>query len=342
MENYEVIIVGAGPAGLKCAEVLSKANIKTLILEKKEKIGPKICAGGITRKFFRIFPDFPNNLLDFSTSKAFLHSPKNTHAIQTEIPFVFTINREKLGQWQLERLKKEMVTIKTNTKVIKIEPYKVVASDNQQFGFKYLVGADGATSNVRRHLKLKSTKKVITLHYKIPSTTKNKLEVFMDDRFFNIGYAWKFPHKKYISTGCGADTRKFSSAKLKRNFHKWLANKSIDLSNATYESAPILFDYRGYKFENIFLAGEAAGFTSGLTGEGIYPALVSGEEIAKLIINPEYIPNEIKDLLHYKKIQEKFLTLLIIAGPFRNNIFNLIVNKLKNPKFTEKVASGFS
>jgi flavin-dependent dehydrogenase len=34
MEKFDVIIVGAGPGGLKCAEVLSKSDKKVLLLEK--------------------------------------------------------------------------------------------------------------------------------------------------------------------------------------------------------------------------------------------------------------------------------------------------------------------
>ena len=35
MEHFDVIIVGSGPAGLKCAEVLGKSDLKILLLEKK-------------------------------------------------------------------------------------------------------------------------------------------------------------------------------------------------------------------------------------------------------------------------------------------------------------------
>jgi len=48
MENYEIVIVGAGPAGLKCAEILAKNNKKVLVLEKNKIIGDKVCAGGLT------------------------------------------------------------------------------------------------------------------------------------------------------------------------------------------------------------------------------------------------------------------------------------------------------
>lgn len=48
MEYFDVIIIGAGPAGLKCAETLGNSKLKVLLLEKNSKIGPKTCGGLMT------------------------------------------------------------------------------------------------------------------------------------------------------------------------------------------------------------------------------------------------------------------------------------------------------
>ena len=52
--RYDVVIIGAGPAGLKCAEQLRDSNLSVLLIEKNKIIGPKICAGGLTR----LVPDY--------------------------------------------------------------------------------------------------------------------------------------------------------------------------------------------------------------------------------------------------------------------------------------------
>ncbi len=46
--HYDVLIIGAGPAGLACAKLCAESGVKTAILEKRRTIGQKICAGGIT------------------------------------------------------------------------------------------------------------------------------------------------------------------------------------------------------------------------------------------------------------------------------------------------------
>ena len=42
MESYDIIIIGAGPAGLNAAKILGDAGRRVLLLEKNAEIGPKI------------------------------------------------------------------------------------------------------------------------------------------------------------------------------------------------------------------------------------------------------------------------------------------------------------
>ena len=98
-----------------------------------------------------------------------------------------------------------------------------------------------------------------------------------------------------------------SSKKLKEKFHKWLSEKGLDLTNAEYESAPINYDYRGFKFDNIFLVGDAGGFASGLTGEGVLQALVSGDTAARTILNNDYTSEKFEMILKYNTVQRKIL-----------------------------------
>lgn len=76
------------------------------------------------------------------------------------------------------------------------------------------------------------------------------------------------------------------------------------------EGAPINYCYKGYKFGNKFLAGDAAGFASGLTGEGIYFAMASGDDVAKMIIDKNYKPLLIKKILRKKRKHEFILGFL--------------------------------
>lgn len=341
MKHYDVIIVGAGPAGLRCAEVLAPSGLSILILEKKAEIGPKVCAGGVTRKIFRIY-DLPDSLIEQKINRVTIQSRTQKFTIQTTEPFAFTLDRHAFGQWQVARLKNTKVVIFTEAQVTQIGKEFVEINHKEKFGFRYLVGADGASSLVRRHLKIPLGKRIVTCQYLIPRKGSPNMEIFMDSRYFHSGYAWTFPHNQYLAIGCGADPLKISAVRLKDNFHKWLQHKGVDISEAAYQSFPLSYDYQGMRFDNIYLTGEAAGLSSGLTGEGIYPALVSGQIAAQSILSGSLPVSSLEKLLRYKKVQERYLGLLDMAGPFRNSIFNLTLRLLKNNAFRDYVIRGFS
>ena len=117
---------------------------------------------------------------------------------------------------------------------------------------------------------------------------------------------------------------------------------SVNIDKAVYESAPISYDYRGYRFDNIFLVGEAGGFASGLTGEGIYQSLVSGEEVAKIILDPSHIPEAMNSVINYNSSQEKIMRFLFKAGRFRYFLYELVVMLLNTRYFKRKVQNRFS
>ncbi len=341
MKHYDVIIVGAGPAGLRCAEVLGKSGKSILILEKKSVIGPKVCAGGLTRKALELM-DIPENLLEYKISNSIIRAPENTHYGTLPDPVIYMIDRHQFGQWQASKLKKSNIEIRIHSKLSKIQENKIIINGQEECSYTYLVGADGANSFVRKHLKLPVKKKLVTLQYKIPVTGSDRFELILNSGFFNSGYAWIFPHKSFLSVGCAVDPKYFPAQKLKTGFHKWLEQNNFNIAQAKYESFPVNYDYQGYAFGNIFLAGEAAGLASGLTGEGIYQALVSGEEIAKLIIDKNYVSKPMIEILNYNKTQLRILQVFYFAGPFRNSLYNLIIKLFQSKFVNEKIINGFS
>ena len=338
MESYDVIIIGAGPAGLNCAEKLAKANKKVLLLEQNKIIGPKVCAAGLTNQDLK-YLNLPGDLLDHKYKEIKLSTPLTKTTIKLDGHFLYTTDRKNLGQWQLKKLKKTNVVIKTSSRVTKIEKDQITVNNSKIFKFKFLVGADGSSSLVRRYLGLKSRKLGMGIQYIIPTKKYKKMEFFLNSELFNSWYAWIFPHKNYVSIGCGFDPRFLSSKKLIKNFNTWLKQNKIDVSKGEYQAFPINYDYRGCKFGNIFLAGDAAGLASGLTGEGIYPALVSGEEIAKMILNKNYVSKKIPELLKVQKKHNKLLSFLEKSGSFRIIEYELIALLLKNKRFIGKIGS---
>jgi geranylgeranyl reductase len=341
MEIFDVIIVGAGPAGLRCAEVLATSDLSVLLLEKNAKMGQKVCAGGITRKDMAII-DIPDDVIEHKVTNTAVHTRKRSSSANAPKPFVFTLSREVLGEWQYDQLKNTSVKVLKKAKVTQISKGEITVNSKTKYGYRYLVGADGVSSIVRRYLKIPIEKRLIGIQYLIPSKRKPKLEIFMDAKLFKAWYAWVFPHENHIAVGCCADPKLMPVADLKKNFKIWLDQKGFDISNAEYQSWPINYDYRGYKFGNTFLVGEAAGLASGFTGEGIYQALASGDTVARTILDKNYTSTAMDDVLKYNNIQNRIMKFLHNAGPFRGVFHELVVSALNNKTIKAKINNGFS
>jgi len=336
MTDYDVVIVGAGPAGFACAETLAKNNRKVLIVEQKQEIGPKVCAGGLLGHDLDYFK-IPQELLDCKLNKVIVHSQHTTDVVELEHPFIYTIDRKNLGQWQLKKIKDAGVEVITGQRVVDIGDEHIFLSSGQIMNYKILIGADGSTSIVRKHLKLPIEKQIIGIQYMIPTDKYKDMEYFFDSVLFHSWYAWIFPHKGYAIIGTVCIPRVFPSEKLQKNFHEWLKQKDIDISNAKYQAFPINVDYRGHKFGNIYLVGDAAGFASDWSGEGIYQALVSGEEIAKQILDPNYKSEKLNEILEHKRLHDEILKMIEVSGVIRPLEYEMLLLLLKARFFGKEI-----
>ncbi len=323
MEKYEIIVIGAGPAGLRAAAVLAEKGRGVLVLEKNRVIGPTICAGGLTIKDLDIIP---KNIIDAEFSHLILHTAKGAHDVDLGSHPVFMVDREKLGQWMAKEAQKAGADIRTACYAKEIKENHVLL-DGEEIGYDYLVGADGSNSIVRKFLSIPVKKHLICVQY-ISKTHRHDLEVFVDDFKKCIKYDWIFPHRDFTSIGVGGWTR--NAAMLRYDLDELCDRLSIEKTR--FEAAHINFDYRGFAFGNRFLAGDAAGFASGLTGEGIYQAILSGEEVAKGILNKNYAYPGIKNLLKMKNSQEKLLRILSINRHIPHVVFNNFVPLLLKRK----------
>jgi len=313
--KYDVIIIGAGPAGLECARQLRDSKLSVLLVEKNKTIGPKTCAGGLTNLTSRF--GIPNALTrSFPLQNLFIKDHKYEIILVHPLK---TITRLELGQYQLETIvDSKNITILINTVVSEIKEDRIITFDNKTFKYKFLVGADGANSIVRKHLKLRSNFNN-GLYYDIPKVTDDFVWL-MDPKLLKTGYVWMFPHKHYTNIGVYYNPVLVSAKSAKEVLEKFIVDRDMIFSPIDIKGAQLNYIYEGYKFNNIYLAGEAAGLVSRATGEGISFALISGKEIAKKILNPEHKMTELRKIIKIKRRQERMLK-VFESFPIFHNIF---------------------
>jgi len=339
MNSFDIIIIGAGPGGLACARSASQAGLSALVLERKVQVGPKVCAGGITwNGLMRYYSNFKTER-DFH--KQTVKTSLQSCSIEAEHPIVSTVDRVKLGTYMHKKATDEGAIVLTSQNVVKITDNYILTKnlinkEIKKISFKYLVGADGSSSIVRRFLELPTLHKGIGINFQL-SQQCNEMEWHIKPNLFRNGYAWIFPHKKTTSIGAYCPANQLNGVTLKVNCIYWAKQLGYDLNSTKCKAEFINYDYRGLRFgknNNIFLIGDAAGLASGLTGEGIYPAIVSGSGIIQMIVNHSDNFEQLSALLkkhknHCKilkyaglsRLNAKFMSEMMILG-YRTKLLN--------------------
>ncbi|MFH1522200.1 MAG: NAD(P)/FAD-dependent oxidoreductase [Patescibacteria group bacterium] len=329
MKHYDVIIIGAGPAGLKCAEQFKGSNLSVLLIEKNKIIGQKVCAGGLTN--LRTSLDLPESRMR-SFDKQILYLEDKRYEIKLIHP-LRTVDRYDLGQCLLKKIKGvKNITISRETIAKQIKKDRIITNKGE-FYYKYLVGADGSNSIVRKFLGLKSEIS-IGLCYKIPKISR-QIKIYFYPKLLGTGYIWIFPHKKYTNIGVGIHTNSncASVKKAKEILEKFLKKNGFDYASKKLEAAPINSLYKGCVFNNNFLVGDAAGVLIKTTGEGIAQAMVNGEEIGKKILDPNYKMVGLDEILKIKAKQERAGKLADKLPFLRKYIIKIFIKLMKIEQF---------
>jgi flavin-dependent dehydrogenase len=318
VESVEHLIVGAGPAGLRAAQVLAEAGREVLVLEKRREIGPKTCAGGLTRKTMRELEPLGQPRGDTLANVGHVaFAGGRAVALDADATVVHTIPRRELGQHQLAWARDAGAEVQAGTPATAIDlGARTAVAGGQPVGWRHLIGSDGADSAVRRALGLPSPREYFAAEYNVPGIRLEPLRIECDPGPLANGYFWVFPHATYTSIGAVAPKHLVAPARLRRYLDARMAGLGAPRDGVPFEGATLEVAYGGCHFAgHVHLAGDAAGVVSSLTAEGIYAALVTGEEVARTILDPRAPSPKTTSWLRTKRRHDRLARWLLRPGP---------------------------
>ena len=156
--NYDLVVVGGGPAGSSAAFAAAKNVIKVALIEKENSIAETVRTSGVTWiksiKKFEIPENCYHPIKNFSFA-----SPNNEVTISDSIPTAAVLDVRKTYRWLAEEAKKSGVDIfvKTNINdVIKDEEHNIIgvkgtrAEEKITFNSKVVIDATGFTSTISK------------------------------------------------------------------------------------------------------------------------------------------------------------------------------------------------
>ncbi len=297
-KKYDIIIIGAGPAGSSAAYRAARAGLNTLIIEKDNFPRYKPCGGAISKLSMQYlnFP-IPKDLIQKKIFGARIHYGNNVVEKHKKDLLAVLVKRDEFDYFLLNKSKKAGAEVRQNEKVIDFYCSKkevTVKTNITHYRTKFLIIAEGCHGRLKNKIRKQDKKNEygICLVTEVPekSTNINKYIKKAIDIHFGVaqlGYGWIFPLKNHYSVGIGGiaanltDPTSVMNKFVKDNkLEKQIKNNKLKYKAHKIPAGGI---YRETVGNRTVLVGDSAGFVDSFTGEGIAYAIRSGQLAAEVI-----------------------------------------------------------
>jgi len=327
----KVIIVGAGPAGLACAEqILALSDFDVTVVDKKRRVGenPR-CAGGLSLFMVqRVGFEIPEPAIIVRIKKIRIFAPNMTFSEMKVEDYGIVLNREVFEQKMAERVSLLGAHIYLNN------PVSALALDQLKHEYEYVVGADGSASVVRRWIGLPAhcpddvhvgVQKTITME----QFSQDTIELYFGEKVAPQGYAWLFPGGDgMVRAGLAIPVSKGSLAMplLDRFIDRQVDDFKV--TTTIGKQIPTAKMPKTGVYGKFLLVGDALPSTDPLTGGGIAQAIASGMAAGRALVdrNPKNYDSYISWL---RKQNNKRYRLKHIVTSFSDKDFNDLIEVLQ-------------
>jgi geranylgeranyl reductase family protein len=332
-----IAIVGAGPAGCLAAHLLAEAGHRVRLFDGQ---GPweKPCGGGLTARALHLDGAVGRDLPQQTIERISVYYGDRPAVTLTPSEPLVVVSRKQFGEHLLAgALSSGVAFVRSRVTGVRREgAVWDVRTRDASFDAEFLIGADGATSIVRRYVAqpLAGDDLSVTLGYFIRGRVSSHMKIFFVPGV--DGYLWSFPRPDHVSWGLitrpGPHWTRRGKALLENYIVADLGPEAMD--EAVFYSAHVprlrreTWTTHSVRGDGWALLGDAAGLADPITGEGIYYALRSAHVLAgafpDLDAYQEAIETEcIRDLERGSKLYDLFYSGRFLGASFRKRMVQL-------------------
>jgi digeranylgeranylglycerophospholipid reductase len=308
----DVVVVGAGPAGVTVGGQIASAGFDVLIIEKNQSPGKnKACGGAVTKGCFMEL-DLPKEIIEKESRKIVIHFENERYEVPSKSGCIL-FDREKLDQTLALKATKNGARLITSAVV-----YDVTRSDNEiVLRFKKLpqgeiaeakarlvVFADGTKTLAREKmgigfpLRPDCTAVAATYDLRWPKNPLDSLDFFVSEEISPFGYGWIFPKKDSANVGVVCLRSKMKQD-IKHYLDRFKISQKLDSREVIRYGSRLTPQSMAKKIhsDSVLVVGDAAGTADPLTGAGISNAIINAKIAAEVAIKALEARKPTADLL---------------------------------------------
>lgn len=300
---FDIVVVGAGPAGSTFARIAASKGLSVLLLDRKSKIGiPVRCGEGVMDSGLRLFHEPRSEWIAATVDKFCFVAPNGS---STTVQFQdkgYILNRNIFDNDLAVLAKDEGATVVTKVYVngLLFENDKVVGvkgicnSEAFEIKSKLVIGADGVESRIGRMAGINTKLNLNDIDSGYQKTIsgikigQNVCHFYVSNKLAPGGYLWIFPKgKDTANIGIGISGKNAINGESAKS----RLNKFIDLKfpNHKVESIsvggiPLSKPIKQMVTDGVMLIGDAARTVNPLSGGGIILGMKSAAKAAEVAI----------------------------------------------------------
>ena len=285
MLQYDVLVVGAGPAGSSAARTAAQAGASVALVERRSVVGlPVRCAEYIPAMLVGQADAGKDYIVQATLGmRSYLHGRR----IQDMVAPGYVIHRDKFDQALTRAAADAGAHVLPGHSALGREGGRggcvllsTPAGGRIRVAARVIIGADGPHSRVARWAGLPNTHCLPSIQVRLPLRQKLEHTCIYFDESITAGYAWLFPKGEVANVGLGMLRRKHAPGlrRVLRRFARGLAglglvgDEPLSFTGGWIPAGPPRSCVAG----DILLAGDAAGHTHPITGAGIFQAVMGG------------------------------------------------------------------
>ena len=323
MAQYDLVVVGSGPAGCRTAEIVSREGFKVLVIEEHVEVGiPTQCTGFVSKKIGEI----PENIIVNKIPKAKFISGEKSFELKAKEPMQL-IDRHAFDVFLANRAKSGGVDFQFNTRFVGYENRKVMTTKGI-FETEMLVGADGPNSTVAKIFNIKPPENQLFL---VQVRAKGNFEPNIAELYFGSdispgNFAWVVPESKETAR-IGLMTAGHLGNHLEEFLKKSLGNK-VEFSDRIGDVIRYGLIEKSVA-DGMLLVGDAAAqvkpFSAGGLVYGQMCAQIAGVTIVKALQTNNFSESFLKE--NYEKKWKRKIGKGIKRGMLVKKLFEKIQDK---------------